>query len=213
MIGSMNKPSFQIKKLELGPYGTNCYMLLCNTTKKAVIIDAPDNADIIMNELKGYKPVYIVITHNHGDHTGALIELKLKLNIPVAVHQLDADFLPCPSEVKLNEGDTVSAGNIVLKVLHTPGHTQGSICLLIAGYLFAGDTIFPGGPGHTITPSGLKQEIESIASKIMVLPDDTVIYPGHGDSSILGEEKKSFAVFKSKSHSPDLHGDVLWLSS
>jgi glyoxylase-like metal-dependent hydrolase (beta-lactamase superfamily II) len=209
----MNISSIQVKQMELGPYGTNTYILIDTASRKSIIIDAPADPDAVIGELGNSKPGYIVITHNHGDHTGALIELKLRLNVPVAAHEKDAEYLPISPDLRLKDEDVVSAGGIVLTVLHTPGHTGGSICLYTEGYLFSGDTIFPGGPGHTLSAAALKQEIAAIASRIMVLPDSTIIYPGHGSSTILGKEKKEFAVFTSKSHKPDLNGDVLWLTS
>jgi len=121
--------------------------------------------------------------------------------------------LPLPPGVVLNDNDTVSFGDIKLKVLHTPGHTPGSLCFFTGKYLLSGDTIFPGGPGKTKSPAHLSQIIESITKKIFVLPDDTQIYPGHGDSTILKKEKDEFAVFASRPHPANLCGDVLWLSS
>jgi glyoxylase-like metal-dependent hydrolase (beta-lactamase superfamily II) len=104
-------------------------------------------------------------------------------------------------------------GKIKLQVLHTPGHTPGSVCFKVSKYLISGDTIFPGGPGKSGSPDNLKQIIKSITDKIMVLPDDTAIYPGHGEATTLNKEKQEFAVFSSRPHDPNLCGDVLWLSS
>lgn len=109
--------------------------------------------------------------------------------------------------------DTIDVGRLKLKVLHTPGHTPGSVCFLLGKYLISGDTIFPGGPGKTTTPADFEQIVKSIETKIFVLPDDTEVYPGHGDSTVLGKEKKEFAIFASRPHTPGLCGDVLWLSS
>jgi len=203
----------QIDGLTLGPFGTNSYIITCRLTRDSVLVDAPGEADEILKQLKVTNPRYILITHDHMDHLGALLELKSKLGIPVAVHRLDAKNLPSPPEMLLGDGDTVSFGNIELKVLHTPGHTSGSICFLTGKCLISGDTIFPGGPGKTQSPSHLSQIIESITSKIFLLPEDTQIYPGHGDSTILSKEKAEFAVFSSRPHDPNLCGDVLWLSS
>jgi len=203
----------QIDRLEVGPFGTNAYVLVCRATGDSVLVDTPAEANKIIERLKGTNPRYILITHNHMDHLGAFSELKARLGVPVAVHPLDAKKLPSPPEMLLNDGDTVSFGNIELKVLHTPGHTPGSLCFLTGQYLISGDTIFPGGPGKTGSPAALRQTIESISEKILVLPDDTQVYPGHGDPTILKKEKDEFAVFSSRAHDPGLCGDVLWLSS
>jgi glyoxylase-like metal-dependent hydrolase (beta-lactamase superfamily II) len=205
--------NIEIEKLELGPFGTNAYVLVCRATGDSVLVDTPAEASKIMKRLKGTNPRYILITHNHMDHLGAFSELKAKLGVPVGAHPLEAGRLPSPPEVLLNDGDIVSFGNIELKVLHTPGHTPGSLCFLTGQYLISGDTLFPGGPGKTSRPADLRQIIESITEKIFVLPDDTQVYPGHGDSTVLKKEKDEFAVFSARAHDPGLCGDVLWLSA
>jgi glyoxylase-like metal-dependent hydrolase (beta-lactamase superfamily II) len=176
-------------------------------------VDVPAEASKILKALKETNPKYILITHNHMDHLGALTEIKSKLRIPIGAHRLDAKGLPLRPEILLEDGEKVPCGKTSLKVLHTPGHTPGSLCFLFENRLIAGDTIFPGGPGKTRSPTDLKQIIKSITSKIFVLPDDTAIYPGHGDSTLLGKEKEEFSVFSSRRHDPNLFGDVLWLSS
>ncbi len=203
----------QIERLELGVFGTNAYVIICRQSGDSALIDAPAEASIIMERLKGTNPKYILLTHNHMDHIGALSELQSKLKVPVAVHTADAKNLPLPPQMLLNDGDTVSFGKIKLEVRHTPGHTPGSLSFKTDRYLISGDTIFPGGPGKTGSPSDFRQIIKSITEKIFVLPDDTKIYPGHGDATILKKEKDEFAIFSSRPHNPNLCGDVLWLSS
>ncbi|MFP4081946.1 MAG: MBL fold metallo-hydrolase [Candidatus Aminicenantes bacterium] len=204
---------FQIERLETAPFGTNAYIIICRAAQQAVLVDAPGEAKKIIQRLRKSDPKHILITHNHMDHTGALREIKHNLNISVAVHPLDAEGLPSSPEILLQHGNFVPLGRLRLKVLHTPGHTPGSLCFLIDQYLISGDTIFPGGPGKTAAPGDFKKIVESIRKKILVLPDETVVYPGHGDSTILKKEKQEFAVFSSKSHDPNLCGDVLWLAS
>jgi len=203
----------QIDRLKLGPYETNSYILTCPRTGDSLLVDAPAETSEILKALKGTHPRYILMTHNHMDHIGALSELKFKLRVPIGVHRLDAQGLPLRPDILLEDGEKVPYGKTSLKVLHTPGHTPGSLSFLIGRYLIAGDTIFPGGPGKTRSPAALKLIIESISSKIFVLPDDTTIYPGHGDSTLLRKEKEEFAIFSSRPHDPNLSGDVLWLSS
>ncbi len=203
----------QIERLELGPWGTNAYIITCLETGDSVLVDAPAEAGTIIGRLQGTNPRYILLTHNHMDHLGALSELRSRLKVPLAAHTADSGRLPSPPEILLNDGDVVSFGKVRLEVLHTPGHTPGSLCFKTGRYLISGDTIFPGGPGKTSTPADLRQIIKSITDKILVLPDDTQIYPGHGDSTTLKKEKDEFAVFSSRSHHPNLCGDVLWLSS
>ncbi|MBC8512579.1 MAG: MBL fold metallo-hydrolase [Dehalococcoidia bacterium] len=203
----------KIKRLELGPFGTNAYIVVCQATGDSILVDAPAEAGEILRQLDGTNPRYIVISHSHFDHIQALDEVKSELKIPVAVHPLDAANLPSPPDVELADGDTVNVGQLKIRVLYTPGHTPGGLSFLVGKYLISGDTIFPGGPGKTGTPADFKQIVDSIVTKIFVLPDDTEVYPGHGDPTVLGKEKKEFAVFASRSHDPNLCGDVLWLSS
>jgi hydroxyacylglutathione hydrolase len=205
--------TIQIDRLTLGPFDTNSYILTCPLTRDSVLVDVPAEASKILKALDETNPKYILITHNHMDHLGALTEIKSKLRIPIGAHRLDAKGLPLRPEILLEDGEKVPCGKTSLKVLHTPGHTPGSLCFLSGNRLIAGDTIFPGGPGKTRSPTDLKLIIESITSKIFVLPDDTAIYPGHGDSTVLRKEKEEFAIFSSRSHDPNLFGDVLWLSS
>jgi len=205
--------NIQIERLELGPFGTNAYIVICQKTQDSVLIDTPAEAGIIMDRLKDTNPKYILLTHNHMDHLLALAELHSKLKVPLAAHALDAGNLPSPPEMLLNDGDTVSVGNLKLEVFHTPGHTPGSLCFKVGRYLISGDTIFPGGPGKTGSPAAFKQIIKSITEKIFVLPDDTPIYPGHGESTVVKKAKDEFDVFSARSHSPNLCGEILWLSS
>ena len=213
MVVAVKNDDIQIERLELGAFGTNAYVIICRQTGDSALIDAPADASIIMERLKGTNPKYILLTHSHMDHIGALSELQSKLKVPVAVHAADARSLPLPPQMLLNDGDTVSFGKIKLEVLHTPGHTLGSLSFKTARYLISGDTVFPGGPGKTWAPSDFRQIIKSITEKIFVLPDDTKIYPGHGDSTVLKKEKDEFAIFSSRPNNPNLCGEVLWLSA
>lgn len=213
MASMVRDDNLQIERLQLGPFGTNAYVLTCQQTKDSVVVDAPAEAGKIIESLKGTNPRYILLTHSHMDHIGALSELRSKLRIPLAAHVADAGVLSPPLEIQLNDGDTVSFGNIKLEVRHTPGHTPGSLCFKTGKYLLSGDTIFPGGPGKTSSPANFQQIIKSINSQIFPLDDDTQVYPGHGDSTVLKKEKEEFAVFSSRPHNSTLCGDVLWLSS
>lgn len=213
MVILAKNDSVQIEKMELGPFGTNAYVLICRATQDSVLVDAPGETNKILERLKGTNPKYILITHDHGDHVGALSKLQAALKVPIAAHSADTRHLPVPPDILLGDGDVVDFGNTQLKVLHTPGHTPGSLCFLTGKYLISGDTIFPGGPGKTWSPADFRQIIESITGKIFIFPDDTHVYPGHGNSTTLKEEKRAFEIFSSRPHKPNLCGDVLWLSS
>ena len=212
MTSVVKDDRIQIEKLELGPFGTNAYILVCSNTGESVVVDAPADAGKILALLKGTRPKYILITHNHMDHTGALAELKSTLDLPIAAHADDAGQLPVPADQLIDDGDVISFGEIKLSVLHTPGHTPGSICFLTGSYLIAGDTLFPGGPGRTGSPADFKKVMDSLTTKIFVMPDDTRVFSGHGNSTILGKERQTFELFSAGSHDSNLCGDVLWES-
>ena len=202
----------RISRLRLGPWETNSYVVDIET-KASLVVDAPAEASSIVSELKGTTPQYVFLTHNHLDHVGALAELRNKLKVPLACHPLDSSGLAAPPEKPLNGGEELALGKLKLTVIHTPGHTLGSLCFKLGNYLISGDTIFPGGPGNTRSSADFKEIVSSIKDKIFVLSDETILYPGHGDPTVLKKEKEQFAVFSSRQHSSDLHGDVLWLSS
>ncbi len=195
--------------LSLGNLGTNCYVLADEKTQKAAIIDAPDQPETILTFLaeKGYTLTDIVLTHGHFDHILALPELMKKTNATLSAHENSIDFLkdsvnnlchyagvtwtPVIPDVLLKEGDVLTLGGEEFRILHTPGHTVDSICLYGAGILLAGDTLFQRSIGRADHPTGdYHQEIASIQEKLMVLPDDVAVYPGHGPATTIGEERR-----------------------
>jgi glyoxylase-like metal-dependent hydrolase (beta-lactamase superfamily II) len=213
MTYSFEDDSVGIIRLELGPFGTNAYIVVCKSSGESILVDAPGDAGKILDQLTGTQPKCIMVTHNHIDHIGALGELKSKLTIPIAIHPLDSGGLQHAPDIELNDGDLIDVGLLKIRVFHTPGHTPGSTCLLVGKYLLSGDTIFPGGPGKTWSPAGFQAIVKSIETRILLLPDETGIYPGHGESTQVGTEKRAFAYFASQPHPPNLYGDVLWQSS
>jgi len=201
-----------IERLEPSPFASNAYIVLWQSTGDSILVDAPANPEILLKRLEATKPHYILLTHTHSDHIGALPILRSSLNIPTAVHVMEAGFSEPVPELLLKHGEVLHVGKAEIKVLHTPGHTAGSTCFLIGRYLLAGDTIFPGGPGRTSTPESFQQIVESIQREILTLPAQTILLPGHGNSCTVKQAREEFAVFASRQHDPNLCGSVLWLS-
>lgn len=199
-----------IKTLTVGPIQANCYILGCEETLSAVVIDPGDEADRILHALAESNLIarFIVNTHGHFDHVGANKRLKEVTGAPILIHSLDAPMLsqlsssaaawglaadnsPAPDR-ELSDGDEITFGNTVLKVIHTPGHTPGGISLYAEDFVFVGDTLFAGSIGRTDFPGGSFQTLkESIQAKLFALGDEVRVYAGHGPMTTIGEERRS----------------------
>ncbi len=199
-----------IKKLTVGPIMANCFIVGCEETKEAVVIDPGDEADkILMALAKSHLTVkYIINTHGHFDHVGANKRLSEVTKAPILIHTLDAPLLnqlsataaawglktensPEPDRL-LEDGDTITFGTITLKVIHTPGHSPGGISLYTDGHVFVGDTLFAGSIGRTDFPGGdYEVLIAAIRNKLFTLGDDVKVHPGHMGDTTIGVEKKT----------------------
>ncbi|HML34288.1 MULTISPECIES: MBL fold metallo-hydrolase [Sporomusa] len=198
----------KVIQMGVGHLGTNCYILYCEQTSKAAVIDPGGSAEAIIAEINkaGLKVEYIINTHGHADHVAANDAVKQATGAKVLIHYEDAEMLTsaernlsiyigggmvCQSADRLlSHNDTISIGNIELKVLHTPGHTPGGICLLTDSLLVAGDTLFAGSIGRTDFPGGsYSQLIHSIKENLMPLADDVRVLPGHGPETTIGWER------------------------
>lgn len=200
---------FLMENLVTGPLQVNTYLVADKATGNCIVIDPGGDAKGIMDRIeeKGWSAQKIVLTHGHGDHIGALKDLIEKLNIPIAIHHQDASMIAdgqrnftarmgAPIEVvadeRLEDGDEIKLGESIIKVIHTPGHTQGGICLLAGDMLFAGDTLFMQSIGRTDLEGGnLFQLLESIKQKLMVLDEEVIVFPGHGPDTTIKMEKMS----------------------
>lgn len=193
-----------LKKIIVGELQTNCYIVADENSKEALIIDPGAETEKILRviEKNHLKPHYIVCTHGHPDHSGGIRELSEKINIPVYIHEKDAIMLNHPilsalgletaSSIQfLADGQEIKLGKLNFKVLHTPGHSMGSISLYSNKILFSGDTLFAGGVGRMDLPGGSQSDLVHSLKKLLSFSPDTKIYPGHGLETSIGEEKKS----------------------
>ena len=177
-----------VRKIEVGTMENNTYVLECPETHDALLIDGSFEPDVIIEKALGTDIVAIVQTHGHGDHIQALPELVERLQVPVLAHP--GESYPVPIDRELSDGDEIEFGNRKARVLHTPGHTPGGVCLLVGKHLVSGDTLFPGGPGNTWGDAERFEEIiDVIRTKLFVLDDETAVYPGHGLDTTIGQEK------------------------
>jgi glyoxylase-like metal-dependent hydrolase (beta-lactamase superfamily II) len=205
-------------RLVVGPLQVNCFIIADEKTKEAVVIDPGDDAGDILKLIKekDLKVRYIVNTHGHFDHIGANKAVKEATGAEILIHEADAPLMAHaaqqssafgmravsspPADRFVKHGDVVTAGEITLKVVHTPGHSQGGICLLEQGVAFTGDSLFAGSIGRTDLMGGdLMTLITSIKEHLMTLPDETVVLSGHGPQSTIGEERRENPFLNAKS--------------
>ncbi len=194
----------------VGQYQTNSYVLFCGKTH-SLIVDPGDDVATLLSAVAGTELAAILLTHGHSDHTGALIELHQATGAPIGVHPNDADLLPIRPQIALQDGASAGFGTCRVQVHHLPGHTAGSVAFEAAQDLWlVGDTIFPGGPGHTDSPAQFSQLIQTLWERIVVLPPDTRLFPGHGPPTSVGREAEPFYAFLARGWAEDAYGDVRW---
>ena len=196
-------------------YANNIYVVVDRSTNEAAFIDAPDEVEqsIAAAEAAGVKPSAILLTHSHSDHTASIDALKERYGCRVYADASEPWLKEGQLDEPVTHGSEVTVGSLRFQVLSVPGHTPGSTTFVHGGHAFVGDTLFPGGPGHSRSHADLEQEITSITTHLYALPDETVIYPGHGARTTIGGSKAEYATFAAKSHDADLHGDVDWAKS
>ncbi len=200
----------KVATLVVGMFETNCYLPYDENSKKCAIIDPGDEPDRIFEEIDkhGLTPEVILLTHGHGDHVGAVVEMIHKYGIPLFAGRGEESLLASPEKNMsaavglpvvcpppksyLVEDDTVNIGHVSFKVIQTPGHSPGGVCYLHEDHLFCGDTLFYGSIGRTDFPGcSHEQLISSIANKLLNLPNNTNCYPGHGPTTTIGFEKRN----------------------
>jgi hydroxyacylglutathione hydrolase len=198
------------EELVVGPLSVNCFVLGCESTREAVVVDPGGDVDLIEQAVRKHnlKVVAIIDTHGHFDHVGGNREAVSVFGAPLFIHQSDSSMLGRVAEVArmygmygenspesddfLSDGMEIRFGDCLIKVLHTPGHTQGGCCLYLEGesLIITGDTLFADSIGRTDLPGGSHDQLlESIRTRLFTLPDDVIVYPGHGPDTTIGHEK------------------------
>jgi glyoxylase-like metal-dependent hydrolase (beta-lactamase superfamily II) len=197
--------------MEIMPFGTNCYLVASEQTRDGMVIDPAGDAPRILNNISelNLKIGLVVITHTHADHIGAIRQVVENTGASFAVHSAEAEIMqhydfsrftdmdptfqkPPPPDRLLKDGDFLVVGDLKFQVLHTPGHSPGGICIAGYGVVFSGDALFNGSIGRTDGPSGDSDLlISSIRAKLLVLPDQTVVLPGHGPKTTIGQERRN----------------------
>ncbi|WP_163758580.1 MBL fold metallo-hydrolase [Mycobacterium botniense] len=201
-------PGATIIKASVGPMDNNTYLVTCAQTGETLLIDAANDADLLIDLARRYAPKVslIVTTHQHWDHWQALDALAQATGAPTAAHSIDAGPLPVKPDRLLEGGDAVQIGALSFDVIHLRGHTPGSIALALDGpatgavtQLFTGDCLFPGGVGKTWSPGDFTQLLNDVTSRVFdVYPDSTVVYPGHGDDTTLGAERPKLGEWRER---------------
>lgn len=192
-------PGATIIKVSVGDMDNNAYLITCSRTGDSLLIDAANDADVLIGLLAQEAPTVslILTTHQHFDHWQALSAVVAATGAPTAAHALDSEPLPVAPVRQLAGGDTLQVGDLTFDVIHLRGHTPGSLALALHGpaagdavHLFTGDCLFPGGVGKTWQPGDFEQLLGDVTSRVFdVYPDSTVVYPGHGDDTTLGAER------------------------
>ncbi|MSU02306.1 MBL fold metallo-hydrolase [Tissierella sp. DSM 105185] len=200
----------EITRVPAGVYAANCYIIYSKTTKEGIIVDPGGDADDLVEYIKrnDLSIKHIILTHGHGDHIGGVKELKEALEATIMIHEDDREMLidgnknlstsmamgtvEIEPDVLLKDGDIIEFGDLKAEVIHTPGHTEGCICIKIGENIITGDTLFAGSIGRTDLFGGNYESIiKSIKEKLMIYPDEIQVFPGHGTPSTIGKERVS----------------------
>ena len=200
----------QLKIQPVGEYATNCYLLTCTRTGRALLVDPGGDPDQVLALCEGSRVTRILLTHGHFDHLLGLDVVRAALGVPVGAHPADADEFGIAVDFELRDGMRLRVGRHVVRVVHVPGHTPGSVALRFDRRAVVGDAVFPGGPGHTDTPEALQILLLSLQRTVFTWPDDVLLYPGHGTPTTVGAERPSFQAFLARPRPSDLCGDATW---
>jgi hydroxyacylglutathione hydrolase len=202
---------FTMIRQEVGPWPTNSYILVDESTNSSAIVDPGADAEQLLSAVAGTRVAAILVTHGHADHVGALDEVRSATTAPVYINPIDAQEFNLQFDQALQDGQAIPVGDQQLRAIHTPGHTPGQTSLDLGDRrILVGDSIFVGGPGKTRSGEDFATTMRTMQEIIFSWPDETRFYPGHGPGGVIGQERPAFDAFVLRGWSPDLHGDVTW---
>lgn len=189
-------PRQMLRKIPVGPYENNTYVVACTATGRALVVDAAAEPERIVKAVGDVETIAIVTTHGHHDHVGAATEVADALGVPILLHEADMALAGLRSAEPLSAG-TMRIGDTTVEIVETPGHTPGSISVLLDGAVLTGDTLFPGGPGATRFPySDFDEIIRSLRLRLFTLEDNTLVFPGHGLDTTIGAERPNLGQWE-----------------
>jgi glyoxylase-like metal-dependent hydrolase (beta-lactamase superfamily II) len=189
--------AMRIRKVCVGPLENNVYIVACAKTNQAVVIDAADEADRLINQMSDVTPLAILTTHGHWDHVGAVEKVSQHFGVPFRLHPADQSMVTTPIDDPLST-ESIQVGEISIDAVHTPGHTPGSTVFVVDGVVLTGDTLFPGGPGATQSPAAFSEIMDSLDASLFTLEDETLVLPGHGLDTTIGTERPSLGAWRAR---------------
>jgi glyoxylase-like metal-dependent hydrolase (beta-lactamase superfamily II) len=201
-----------VKVGPMGPYSNNAYLVTDLAADATLLVDMPLEEKILLEAIEAEGNITsIVATHWHPDHWMTYEAVRKATQAPVLVGAKEIKIPEERIDGRLEDGDEVRVGAVRVRVLHTPGHTPGSISLHIGRVVISGDTLFDGGPGKTSAKGDLETLVKSIVDRLHPLPDETVVLPGHGSTTTIGESRRQYEEYVRHPHRPGYYGDVEWL--